>query len=121
MPLKRKPRRGEIWFVKLHVDPPDKGVRPVLIVSTDARNLHERANTIMVVPLTTTVHRNVATHLLMLAGETGLSADSAVRAEDLTVVRKEDLIEPRVGLRQVGNARICEIAGAVAIAMGCAW
>jgi mRNA-degrading endonuclease toxin of MazEF toxin-antitoxin module len=32
------PRRGEIWFVKLHVDPPDKGLRPVLVVSVDARN-----------------------------------------------------------------------------------
>ncbi len=116
---KRWPRRGEIWFVKLHVDPPDRGLRPVLIVSVDARNIHERADTVLVVLLTTSIHKSVPTHVLFPAAETGLPADSAARAEDITVVRKESLIEPRAGLRQVGNRRVCQVVAGVQTATGC--
>ncbi len=117
--LKRPPRRGEIWFVKLHVDPPDKGLRPVLIVSIDARNRHERADTVLGVPLTTSIHKSVPTHVLLSAAETGLTADSAARAEDVTVIRKASLMEPRSPLRQISPTRICQIASAIQIAMGC--
>jgi mRNA interferase MazF len=117
--MKRIPLRGEIWFVQLHVDPPDKGRRPVVVVSLDARNRHERADTVLVVPLTTSIHKEVPTHVLLTAGETGLQADSAARAEDITVVRKQSLIEPRGRLRQLGDKRVCELAHKVSIAMGC--
>jgi mRNA-degrading endonuclease toxin of MazEF toxin-antitoxin module len=50
----RSPLRGEIWFVKLPTDPPEKNPRPLVVVSRDERNKHEKANTVMVVPLTTT-------------------------------------------------------------------
>jgi mRNA interferase MazF len=113
------PLRGEIWFVQLHVDPPEKGRRPVVIVSIDARNRHERADTVLVVPLTTSIHKETPTHLLLTAGETGLQSDSAARAEDITVVRKQNLVAPRVRLRQLSERRICELAGKVRIAMGC--
>ena len=113
------PRRGEIWFVRLHVDPPDKGLRPVLVVSSDTRNRHERADTILVVPLTTSIHRAVPTHILLAAAETGLPADSAARAEDITVVRKQNLVVPRTRLRQVSNARICQIVRAAGVATAC--
>src|ERR1022692_3130680 len=103
----RLPRRGEIWFVKLHVDPPDKGLRPVLIVSVDARNLHARADTVLAIPLSTSIHRDTPTHVLLSAAETGLSADSAARAEDITVIRKANLVEPCSRLRQISNTRIC--------------
>ena len=115
----RSPLRGEIWFVQLHVDPPEKGRRPVVVVSVDARNRHERADTVLVVPLTTTIHRDVPTHILLPAGETGLQADSAARAEDITVVRKQSLIEPRSGLRRLAERRVCELAAKVSVAMGC--
>jgi mRNA-degrading endonuclease toxin of MazEF toxin-antitoxin module len=62
---KRLPRRGEIWLVKLHVGPPDKGLRPVLIVSVDVRNQHERADTVLAIPLTTSIHKGVPTHILL--------------------------------------------------------
>ena len=106
IPSKRLPRRGEIWFVKLHVDPPDKRLRPVLIVSVDARNQHERSDTVLAIPLTTSIHRDVPTHVLFTAAETGLSSDSAARAEDVTVIRKANLVEPRSRLRQIGSTRI---------------
>ena len=116
----RAPLRGEIWFVQLHVDPPEKGRRPVIIVSLDARNRHERADTVLVVPLTTSIHKEAPKHILLPAGETGLQADSAAKAEDITVVRKQSLIEPRSRLRRLSDRRICELAARVSVAMGCA-
>ena len=115
----RQPLRGEIWFVQLPVDPPEKGRRPVVIVSLDARNRHERADTVLVVPLTTSIHKDFPTHVFLSAGETGLQANSAARAEDVTVVRKQNLLEPRGRLRQLSNSRICELAAKVGLAMGC--
>lgn len=110
---------GGIWFVHLPVDPPEKGRRPVVIVSLNARNRHERADTILVAPLTTSVHKDAPTHVFLPAGETGLQADSAARAEDLTVVRKSSLVEPQTRLLQLSDRRICELASRVRIAMGC--
>jgi mRNA-degrading endonuclease toxin of MazEF toxin-antitoxin module len=116
---KRNPRRGEIWFVQLPADAPGKGRRPVVVVSLDARNRHERADTVLVVPLTTSIHKSALTHIFLSAGETGLQSDSAARAEDITTVRKESLIEPQGRLRQLGDRRVCELAARVTMAMGC--
>lgn len=117
--MKRFPLRGEIWFVQLYVDPPEKGRRPVVVVSLDARNRHERADTVLVIPLTTSIHKGAPTHVLLPAGETGLQADSAARAEDITVVRKQSLLEPQGRLRRVSDKRICELAAKVSIPLGC--
>jgi mRNA-degrading endonuclease toxin of MazEF toxin-antitoxin module len=114
------PQRGEIWLVQLPVEPPQKGRRPVVIVSLDARNRHERADTVLAVPLTASIHKDVPTHVYLAAGETGLSADSAARAEDITVVRKQSLVAPSARLRRLNNSRICELAAKVLIATGCA-
>jgi mRNA-degrading endonuclease toxin of MazEF toxin-antitoxin module len=113
--------RGEIWFVQLPTDPPDKGRRPVVVVSLDERNRHERADTVLVVPMSTSVHRrDVPTHLFLSSGETGLPADSIARAEDIAVIRKANLLEPHGRLRRLSHARVCEVARKVALAMGCA-
>jgi mRNA-degrading endonuclease toxin of MazEF toxin-antitoxin module len=92
----------------------------VVIVSLDARNRHERADTVLVVPLTTSIHKDVATHVFLSAGETGLQSDSAARAEDIAVVEKQNLVEPHGRLRQLSDRRVCELAARVGIAMGCA-
>jgi mRNA-degrading endonuclease toxin of MazEF toxin-antitoxin module len=118
MTVKRTPIRGEIWYIKLPTDPPDKAERPVVIVSLDARNRHPRANTVLIVPLTGSIEKEVATHIPLAPGETGLNA-SCVRAEDITVVRKGSLMEPKHQLQALSNARICQIADAVRVAMGC--
>ncbi|MFZ0285613.1 MAG: type II toxin-antitoxin system PemK/MazF family toxin [Terriglobales bacterium] len=117
--MKRTPLRGEIWYVKLPTDPPDKPERPVVIVSLDTRNRHPRANTVMVAPLTGSVEHEVATHVRLSPGETGLNL-SCIKGEDVTVVRKESLVEPRHPLRTLSNTRVCEIAEKVCVAMGCA-
>lgn len=112
--------RGEIWFAQLPTDPPEKGRRPVVIVSLDARNRHEGADTVLVVPLTTRIHKDVPTHLYLSPGETGLQSESAARGEDITVIRKQNLVESRGRLRRLSNTRICELAQKVLIATGCA-
>jgi mRNA-degrading endonuclease toxin of MazEF toxin-antitoxin module len=78
----------------------------VVVVLLDARNRHERADTVLVVPLTTTIHKNAPTHVLLPAGETGLQSDCAARAEDITVARKQSLVEPRGRLRRLAERRI---------------
>lgn len=113
----RQPRRGEIWFVKLPTDPPEKSQRPVIIVSTDARNLHERANTVLVVPLSTTPAK-APTHFELSPGESGLGVTSTIRCEDISVVRKASLLEPRQGLRPLSESRLRKIAAGVVRAMG---
>src|SRR4029077_284803 len=110
-PALRSPLRGEIWFVQLPVDPPEKGRRPVVIVSLDARNRHYRADTVLVIPLSTSIHKaGHPTHLLLAAGETGLSEDSIARAEDISVIRKANLIESRSRPRTMSHRRICELS-----------
>ncbi len=116
--MKRMPGRGEIWYVKLPTDPPDKAERPVVIVSLDVRNKHPRANTVIVAPLTGSIEHDVPTHIRLSPGETGLNL-SCVKGEDVTVVRKESLIEPRYPLRSLSHTRICQVADAMRIAMGC--
>jgi mRNA-degrading endonuclease toxin of MazEF toxin-antitoxin module len=116
--MKRTPLRGEIWYVKLPTDSPDKALRPVIIVSLDARNRHPSASTVLVAPLTGSIEKDFVTHINLSPGETGLYA-SSIQCEDLTVVRKEFLIEPKSPLRTLSNTRICQITDAVRIAMGC--
>lgn len=116
--MKRIPLRGEIWYVKLPTDPPEKAARPVIIVSLDARNRHSGASTVLVAPLTGSVEKDFATHIRLSPGETGLHP-SSIRCEDLTVVKKEFLVEPKFRLRTLSNTRVCEIADRVRIAMGC--
>jgi mRNA-degrading endonuclease toxin of MazEF toxin-antitoxin module len=115
----RTPLRGEIWFVALASDPTGKGARPVIVVSAEPRNRNERADTVLVVPLSTSVHKLAPTHVLLHSGETGLPADSAARADSVTTVRKADLLEPRTGLRRLSNTRICQLAEATRMAMDC--
>jgi mRNA-degrading endonuclease toxin of MazEF toxin-antitoxin module len=116
--MKRMPLRGEIWYVKLPTDPSDKAPRPVIVVSMDARNRHPAASTVLVAPLTGSVEKDFETHIKLSPGETGLHP-SSIRCEDLTIVNKEFLIEPKFPLRTLSNTRVCQIADAVRIAMGC--
>lgn len=113
----RSPQRGEIWFVKLPTDPPEKNDRPVVVVSIEARNAHERATTVLVVPLSTTPAR-LPTHISLAPGETGLSEPSTIQAENITTVRKTSLREPSQRLRRLSERVIEKIARGVQMAMG---
>ena len=117
--MARTPRRGEIWYFKPPTDPPDKNPRPVVVVSNDAIANNPRARTVLVVPLTGSVEKEMPTHVAISPGEGGLAHPSAAKAEEITTVLKESLIEPRDRLRTLSNTRICEVADAVRLAMGC--
>lgn len=113
----RSPQRGEIWYVKLPSDPPDKNERPVVIISIEARNSHARATTVLVAPLSTTPPK-MASQFQLSPGETGLPEASTVQAEDITTVRKSTLVEPRYKLRRLSETVIEKIARGVLIALG---
>jgi len=115
----RFPQRGEIWWTNFHTDPPDKGRRPVIIVSPDARNRHERATTVLVIPLSTSIHKLGPAHMLLQAGETGLRMDCAAQADNIAVVVRANLREPEAGQRMLSHRKICKLASLVKLAMGC--
>lgn len=119
MAVQRLPQRGEIWWTNFHTDPPEKGRRPVVIVSPNARNRHERATTVLVVPLSTSVHKLGPAHMLLHAGETGLRTDCAAQADNIAVVVRANLHEPEPGQRALSHTKICKLASLVKIAMGC--
>ena len=114
---KPRPKRGSIWFVRYPTDPPGKGPRPVLIVSIDARNQNDNADTVLVVPFTTNL-RDAPAHLQLAPGETGLPHQCALGAENVTVVRKESLIPSRARLKMLSQARLREVSRRVVLAMG---
>jgi len=112
-----QPKRGEIWFVKFPSDPPEKNPRPVVIVSLEARNQHPRADTVLVVPLSTTL-RDSPTHIRLQPGETGLAEACDIRAETVSTIRKQTLQPSRTSLRRLSEGTLREIARCVVRAMG---
>lgn len=115
---KRFPLRGEIWWTHFSTDAPGKN-RPAVIVSANGRNAHPRADSVLAVPLSTSVHKAGPFHLLLRAGETCLREDSVAWAENIGAVSKDDLQEPVQGHRPLTNSQICRLAGLVRMAMGC--
>lgn len=86
------PRRGEIWWVHFSFDPPEK-TRPAIIVSANGRNSHPRANTVLAIPLSTSVQKAAPVHLFLRSGETGLREDSVAWADNISVVAKDQLLD----------------------------
>jgi mRNA-degrading endonuclease toxin of MazEF toxin-antitoxin module len=117
-PEARAPQRGEIWWAHFATDEPGKN-RPAVIVSTNGRNSHPRADTVLAIPLSTSVHKLGPWHLLLRAGETGLREDSVAWAENIGTIGKNQLKEPVQGHRPVTHAQICKLAELVRLAMGC--
>lgn len=111
-----QPRRGQIWFVSLPSDPPRKSARPVLIVSTDGRNTHPRAETVLVVPFSTTL-TDLPIHIRLKPGETGLAEASELQPENISVVRKESL-KPAPNSRTLGEMVLRRVARGVVLCMG---
>lgn len=85
------PRRGEVWLVDFPDDPKS---RPALIVSPDARN--EFANSVLAVPITTNL-RPSPTHVLLPAGQGGLTHLSMARCENVSYVHKSRLSKSSFG------------------------
>jgi mRNA-degrading endonuclease toxin of MazEF toxin-antitoxin module len=113
------PLRGEIWWAHFSFDPPEKN-RPAVIVSSNGRNTHPRALTVLAVPLSTSIHRPGPGHMVLRAGETGLREDSVAWAENIGTIARDQLRGAVAGHRPLTNTQICRLAGLVKLAMGCA-
>lgn len=118
-PEARYPLRGEIWWTHFPTDPPDKGRRPVVVVSVNGRNCQPRLNTVLVIPLSTSIRKSRPADLLLRAGETGLREDCVAQTDNICTVRRADMDEPIQGHRPISSRQICRLAGLVRLAMGC--
>lgn len=115
-------RRGEVWRVDLD---PARGaeatkVRPVVIVSNDARNrVAQRSGrgVLTIVPLTSNVARVLPFQVLVPAGMGGLENDSKAQAEQ---VRSVDVARflVRVGALQAEQLAALDEALLLHLALG---
>jgi mRNA-degrading endonuclease toxin of MazEF toxin-antitoxin module len=101
------PRRGEIWTANLG-NPPIR--HWVLVVSLDSRNLSERRDTVIVVPLSSKGPES-ATVLALPPGESGLPGLSYVKGHFVQTLPKQWLMnrEPRV----LSTTRMREVVMAI--------
>jgi mRNA-degrading endonuclease toxin of MazEF toxin-antitoxin module len=82
------PRRGEIWTANLGSPP----VRHwVLVVSLDERNLSDRRDSVLIVPLSSSGPEG-ATVIQLPPGETGLPGPSFVKGHFIQTLSKRSLL-----------------------------
>jgi mRNA-degrading endonuclease toxin of MazEF toxin-antitoxin module len=74
---------------------------------------------VLVVPLSTSIHKSRPADLLLRSGETGLREDSVAQADNICTVRRSELDAPVAGHRPITNAQICRLANLVRLAMAC--
>ena len=84
-------RRGDLFWANLDptIGVEIKKTRPVVILSHNVIN--ERSQLVIVAPLTTNVWRLSPSHVLIPAGEGGLSRDSKVLTEQIRAMDKQRL------------------------------
>ncbi|MFQ5524352.1 MAG: type II toxin-antitoxin system PemK/MazF family toxin [Acidimicrobiia bacterium] len=100
------PRRGEIWLVDFGepVGREQAGVRPAVVVSTDALN-EGPAGVLVVVPVTA-VRRDLPSHVEIEVGESGLEHTSYAKCEDMKSISERRFVT-RLG--DVGPEPLFEI------------
>lgn len=108
------PKKGEIYLFNLPSKLKDIKNRPALVVSLDIRN--KLADDIIVVPVSTNL-RPAPTHVLLQAGEGGLSKTSMAKCEQVTTIDKTLLIRgPFAG--QISDENMKEAEKAIMLAIG---
>src|SRR5437762_2860826 len=103
--------RGEVWQADLSPTrgTEQAGVRPVVIVQTDRANPHSPHT--IIVPFTTRIRQKLLpSHVLVPAGEGGLTQDSVAIAEQIRVIDHDRLIR-RLGV--LAAARMGEVDDAL--------
>lgn len=101
------PRRGEIWTANLGSPP----VRHwVLVVSLDGRNLSDRRDTVLIVPLSSSGPEG-PTVVLLATGESGLPGASFVKGHFMQSFPKRGLLERE--RRVLSNTRMREVVLAI--------
>jgi mRNA-degrading endonuclease toxin of MazEF toxin-antitoxin module len=111
-----QPQRGQIWYARFPGDPAGKNPRPALIVSLDSRNTHPRANTVLAVPLSTTLTDSTL-HIRLQPGETGLPEIRELQPENISVITKDSLA-PTPHTRMLGHRILRMVAANVVRSMG---
>jgi mRNA interferase MazF len=102
--------RGEVWQADLS---PTRGTeqagrRPVLIVQTDRANAHSPHT--IIVPFTTRIRQKLLpSHVLVPAGEGGLTQDSVMLGEQIRVIDNGRLVKhlgtlPAARMQEVDDA-----------------
>lgn len=89
------------------------GMRPALVLSVDKFN-HGPAHLVIVVPITNT-ERQIPTHVLVPAGESGLTFDSYIKCEQLRSIAKDRLVRH---MGDVTYARIERVQQCVRLLLG---
>ena len=109
------PRRGEIWNVFTPGQPSDPHQpRPALVISVDQRNRLE--DDVLVVPV---FSRGASgpTHVHIGGGASGLSHDSVLFCEEVTMIDIEFLEEGPLG-QKVPDAVLRQVVRGIRIAAG---
>lgn len=110
--MKTFPRRGEVFLVCLDptVGSEINKTRPALIISNDINN--QFAETVTVIPLTSSVGKIYPFEVFLLPGESGLSKESKVKCNQIRTIDKKRLVK---SLGKVSFKKIFEIEDALRI------
>lgn len=84
-------RRGQVYIADLGSGQgsEQQGVRPVLIIQNDVGN--HFGNTVLVVPITSQMKKDMPTHMRISQGTAGLTKDSTALIEQMRTVDKSRL------------------------------
>ena len=102
------PRRAFLYPARL-----DK-LRPVLVISLDARNAFARD--VLVIPCSTRI-TDAPTHVRLRKGEGGIPGPSVLKCEQITTLRKDDLLVEPLG-RALSDNTIAAVERAILRAIG---
>ena len=89
-------------------------MRPAMVLSVDKFN-HGPADLLIVVPITKT-NRAIPTHVMVPAGEAGLTFESYIKCEDLRSISKDRLVRH---MGDVTYPRVEVSSGMFACCWGC--
>ena len=102
--------RGDVFYVQLpkqNCTSIQAGIRPVVVCSNKACNIHSPVVTVCTISTSKTKHR-IPTHISLLASETGLSRDSICLCEQPLSISKSDLLEYVTTLSEEHMERISD-------------
>ena len=90
-----RPARGEIWYVELsHTRGHEQADgRPALVISEDTFN-YGPAGLIIILPITSTVRRDIPFRVLLKPPEGGVKVRSMIQCDQIRCVSKDRLGEP---------------------------
>lgn len=85
-------KRGDIYYADLGkiVGSEQSGIRPVVIVQNNIGNKYSK--TVIVLPITSKVKKELPTHIKIKGGDFGLEKDSIILAEQIRTIDKSRLI-----------------------------